>query len=195
MFAALRLGRQLALRAPPRPSSTAGPSRILLQSQLTLPRSFHATPPAFVTLNQSSKRKRNARRVAKSKSPLLNNSPQRKGVCIQVFTAKPKKPNSGKRKVARVKLSTGKTCQAYISGEGHNLQEHSVVLVRGGKAQLSHSHRRQKHKPISPFLVVKCLCSQESLSRHTLLPAVTIQLYQLPQPFPPPSEIHKRGGQ
>ncbi|KAF7293610.1 hypothetical protein MIND_01140200 [Mycena indigotica] len=113
MFAALRLGRQLALRAPPRPSSTAGPSRILLQSQLTLPRSFHATPPAFVTLNQSSKRKRNARRVAKSKSPLLNNSPQRKGVCIQVFTAKPKKPNSGKRKVARVKLSTGKTCQAY----------------------------------------------------------------------------------
>ncbi|KAJ7069882.1 ribosomal protein S12 [Mycena amicta] len=127
MLAALRLGvgRQLAFRAPP-----TFPSRIPCLS-----RAFHPSPPAFVTLNQSSKRKRNARRVAKSKSPLLNNSPQRKGVCVQVFTAKPKKPNSGKRKVARVKLSTGKTCQAYISGEGHNLQEHSVVLVRGGKAQ------------------------------------------------------------
>ncbi|KAJ7935532.1 ribosomal protein S12 [Mycena leptocephala] len=98
-------------------------------------RSFHASPTSLVTLNQACRRKRNNRRVQKSKSPLLNKCPQLKGVCSQVFTATPKKPNSGKRKVARVKLSTGKTCMAYIAGEGHNLQEHSVVLVRGGKAQ------------------------------------------------------------
>ncbi|KAJ6619483.1 37S ribosomal protein-like protein S12 [Mycena sp. CBHHK59/15] len=98
-------------------------------------RSFHASPPSFATLNQASRRKKNNRRVQKSRSPLLNKCPQLKGVCSQVFTATPKKPNSGKRKVARVKLSTGKSCMAYIAGEGHNLQEHSVVLVRGGRAQ------------------------------------------------------------
>ncbi|KAJ6508919.1 hypothetical protein C8R45DRAFT_1050830 [Mycena sanguinolenta] len=87
-----------------------------------------------MTLNQACRRKNN-RRVRKARSPLLDMAPQRKGVCSQVFTAKPKKPNSGKRKVARVKLSSGKTCMAYIAGEGHNLQEHSVVLVRGGRAQ------------------------------------------------------------
>ncbi|KAJ6584850.1 30S ribosomal protein S12 [Mycena capillaripes] len=98
-------------------------------------RSFHASPTSFVTLNQACRRKKHNRRIQKSRSPLLNKSPQLKGVCSQVFTATPKKPNSGKRKVARVKLSTGKTCMAYIAGEGHNLQEHSVVLVRGGRAQ------------------------------------------------------------
>nr|GAT58793.1 predicted protein [Mycena chlorophos] len=137
LSSALRLGsRQLAFRTAPK-AFTAGPSRILplVHQHILTTRSFHPTPPALVTLNQSCRRKRNARRVKKGASPLLNNAPQRKGVCIQVFTAKPKKPNSGKRKVARVKLSTGKTCQAYISGEGHNLQEHSVVLVRGGKTQ------------------------------------------------------------
>ncbi|KAG6917464.1 hypothetical protein DXG01_002441 [Tephrocybe rancida] len=85
-------------------------------------------------MNQAMKRKKPQKEI-KSKSPLLNNSPQRKGVCSQIFIAKPKKPNSAKRKVARVKLSTGKTLQAYIQGEGHNLQEHSVVLIRGGRAQ------------------------------------------------------------
>jgi len=72
---------------------------------------------------------------AKSKSPALKGGPQARGVCTRVFTVKPKKPNSALRKVARVKLSTGIEVTAYIPGEGHNLQEHSVVLVRGGKVK------------------------------------------------------------
>ncbi|KAK7048278.1 ribosomal protein S12/S23-domain-containing protein [Favolaschia claudopus] len=97
-------------------------------------RSFHPTPTPLMTLNQACRR-RNTKRFKKARSPLLGMCPQKKGVCSQVFTATPKKPNSGKRKVARVKLTSGKTCTAYIAGEGHNLQEHSVVLVRGGRAQ------------------------------------------------------------
>jgi len=69
----------------------------------------------------------------KSKSPALKAAPQARGVCTRVFTTTPKKPNSALRKVARVKLSTGIEVTAYIPGEGHNLQEHSVVLVRGGR--------------------------------------------------------------
>ncbi len=72
---------------------------------------------------------------AKSKSPALKGSPQVRGVCARVFTTTPKKPNSALRKVARVKLSTGVEVTAYIPGEGHNLQEHSVVLVRGGRVK------------------------------------------------------------
>jgi small subunit ribosomal protein S12 len=69
----------------------------------------------------------------KSKSPALADCPQRRGVCVRVYTQTPKKPNSALRKVARVKLTTGREITAYIGGEGHNLQEHSVVLVRGGR--------------------------------------------------------------
>lgn len=71
----------------------------------------------------------------KSKSPALGLSPQRRGVCVRVYTVTPKKPNSALRKVARVKLTGGKEVTAYIPGEGHNLQEHSIVLVRGGKVK------------------------------------------------------------
>ena len=71
----------------------------------------------------------------KSKCPALKGQPQARGVCTKVFTTTPKKPNSALRKVARVKLSTGFEVTAYIPGEGHNLQEHSVVLVRGGKVK------------------------------------------------------------
>jgi small subunit ribosomal protein S12 len=71
----------------------------------------------------------------KSKSPALKDKPQARGVCVRVFTVTPKKPNSALRKVARVKLSTGVEVTAYIGGEGHNLQEHSVVLVRGGRVK------------------------------------------------------------
>lgn len=71
----------------------------------------------------------------KSKSPALKGAPQARGVCTRVFTMTPRKPNSALRKVARVKLSTGIVVTAYIPGEGHNLQEHSVVLVRGGKVK------------------------------------------------------------
>lgn len=71
----------------------------------------------------------------KSKSPALQSCPQKRGVCVQVKTKTPKKPNSALRKVAWVKLSTGQEVIAYIGGEGHNLQEHSIVLVRGGRVK------------------------------------------------------------
>jgi small subunit ribosomal protein S12 len=73
--------------------------------------------------------------VTKSKSPAMQNSPQRRGVCTRVYTTTPKKPNSALRKVARVRLSSGMEVTAYIPGEGHNLQEHSIVLVRGGRVK------------------------------------------------------------
>ena len=73
--------------------------------------------------------------VSKTKSPALQNSPQKRGVCVRVFTQTPKKPNSALRKVARVRLSSGVEVTAYIPGVGHNLQEHSMVLVRGGRVK------------------------------------------------------------
>jgi small subunit ribosomal protein S12 len=75
------------------------------------------------------------RQTSRSKSPDLVSSPQRRGVCLRVFTATPKKPNSALRKVARVRLTNGREVNAYIPGVGHNLQEHSVVLVRGGRVK------------------------------------------------------------
>lgn len=75
------------------------------------------------------------RAVYKTKSPALKSSPQKRGVCTRVMTATPKKPNSALRKVARVRLVNGIEVTAYIPGEGHNLQEHSVVLVRGGRVK------------------------------------------------------------
>ena len=71
----------------------------------------------------------------RSKAPVLESCPQKRGVCVQVKTQTPKKPNSALRKVARVRLSNGKEITAYIPGEGHNLQEHSIVLVRGGRVR------------------------------------------------------------
>jgi small subunit ribosomal protein S12 len=73
--------------------------------------------------------------VKKSKAPALKGSPQRRGVCVRVYTTTPKKPNSALRKVARVRLTTGIEVTAYIPGIGHNLQEHSVVLIRGGRVK------------------------------------------------------------
>ena len=73
--------------------------------------------------------------TVKSKSPALVNCPQRRGVCVQVMTRTPKKPNSALRKVAKVRLTNGQEVIAYIPGEGHNLQEHSIVLVRGGRVK------------------------------------------------------------
>lgn len=71
--------------------------------------------------------------VVKSKSPALSSNPQKRGVCTRVYTTTPKKPNSALRKVARVRLTNGIEVSAYIPGEGHNLQEHSIVLIRGGR--------------------------------------------------------------
>ena len=73
--------------------------------------------------------------VSKTKSPALQNSPQKRGVCVRVFTQTPKKPNSALRKVAKVRLTNGFEVISYIGGEGHNLQEHSVVLIRGGRVK------------------------------------------------------------
>lgn len=86
------------------------------------------------TINQLIRRGRKAAR-SKSKSPALKSCPQRRGVCLQVKTKTPKKPNSALRKVAWVRLSNGYEVIAYIGGEGHNLQEHSIVLVRGGRVK------------------------------------------------------------
>ncbi|HHT9119275.1 MAG TPA: 30S ribosomal protein S12 [Candidatus Hypogeohydataceae bacterium YC41] len=86
------------------------------------------------TINQLVRKGREKVRK-KSKSPDLESCPQKRGVCLQVMTRTPKKPNSALRKVARVRLSNGREITAYIPGEGHNLQEHSIVLVRGGRVR------------------------------------------------------------
>ena len=86
------------------------------------------------TINQLIRRGRR-KTVYKSKSPVLDSCPAKRGVCLQVKTMTPKKPNSALRKIARVRLSNGKEITAYIPGEGHNLQEHSIVLVRGGRVR------------------------------------------------------------
>ncbi|MDZ7295463.1 MAG: 30S ribosomal protein S12 [candidate division KSB1 bacterium] len=86
------------------------------------------------TINQLVRHGRQ-RLVAKSKAPALTGSPQRRGVCTRVYTTTPKKPNSAMRKVARVRLTNGYEVTAYIPGEGHNLQEHSIVLIRGGRVK------------------------------------------------------------
>ena len=80
-------------------------------------------------------RKGRSPKVSKTKAPALKSNPQQRGVCTRVYTTTPKKPNSALRKVARVKLSNGVEVTAYIPGEGHNLQEHSIVLVRGGRVK------------------------------------------------------------
>jgi small subunit ribosomal protein S12 len=80
-------------------------------------------------------RKERAKVIVKTKSPALKECPQRRGVCTRVYTTTPKKPNSALRKVARVKLTNGIEVTSYIPGVGHNLQEHSVVLIRGGRVK------------------------------------------------------------
>ena len=92
------------------------------------------------TLNQlvdhrSLHKTKRTRKVRKSKVPALQGNPQKRGVCIRVYTTTPRKPNSALRKVARVRLTNGYEVTAYIGGEGHNLQEHSVVIIRGGSVK------------------------------------------------------------
>ncbi len=88
----------------------------------------------MATVNQLVRKPRQSKR-SKSNVPALEASPQKRGVCTRVYTTTPKKPNSALRKVARVRLTTGYEVASYIGGEGHNLQEHSVVLVRGGRVK------------------------------------------------------------
>ena len=86
------------------------------------------------TINQLI-RKPSAKVLKRNKVPALKSCPQKRGVCLRVYTTTPKKPNSALRKVARVKLTNGQEVTSYIPGEGHNLQEHSVVLIRGGRVK------------------------------------------------------------
>ncbi|UDF36922.1 UNVERIFIED_ORG: 30S ribosomal protein S12 [Shinella sp. XGS7] len=86
------------------------------------------------TINQLVRHGREAE-VTKSKSPAMQNCPQRRGVCTRVYTTTPKKPNSALRKVAKIRLTNGFEVIGYIPGEGHNLQEHSVVMIRGGRVK------------------------------------------------------------
>ena len=86
------------------------------------------------TINQLLKKPRIKRKYS-NKVPALEHQPQKRGVCVKVYTTTPKKPNSALRKVARVRLSNGHEVTAYIPGEGHNLQEHSVVFIRGGRVK------------------------------------------------------------
>ena len=88
----------------------------------------------MATVNQLVRSPR-SRKAEKSKVPALENCPQKRGVCTRVYTTTPKKPNSALRKVARVRLTNGFEVTSYIGGEGHNLQEHSVVLIRGGRVK------------------------------------------------------------
>lgn len=85
------------------------------------------------TLNQLCLNKTRKKKNKKCKTPALNNNPQKKGVCIKVFTRTPKKPNSALRKVVKLKLSTGRRVEAYVPGVGHSLHSYSVVLIRGGR--------------------------------------------------------------
>jgi small subunit ribosomal protein S12 len=87
----------------------------------------------MLTKNQLCKKKSRKKKIFKIKSPVLKNKPQAKGVCIKIFNRTPKKPNSALRKVAKVKLASGKKVDCYIPGEGHTLQPFSIVLLRGGR--------------------------------------------------------------
>lgn len=88
----------------------------------------------MATINQLVRKKRVSKSV-KSNVPALDSSPQKRGVCTRVYTTTPKKPNSALRKLCRVRLTNGHEVSSYIGGEGHNLQEHSVVLIRGGRVK------------------------------------------------------------
>ncbi|KOS22847.1 37S ribosomal protein S12 [Escovopsis weberi] len=131
-LSAPRPSPSLSLSLSPSPSSLSTRSPILSAAA-----AFSSTPPARATLNQVLRGIRKGKRARHAVSPALSNThcPALKGVCLRVGVVRPKKPNSGERKTARVKLSSGAVVTAYIPGEGHNIQQHSVVLVRGGRAQ------------------------------------------------------------
>lgn len=88
----------------------------------------------MITINQLLKKQKRVRKQPKVKSTALEKCPQKKGICVKVMEKKPKKPNSARRKVVKVRLSTGRQVNVHIPGEGHNLQTHSIVLIRGGRS-------------------------------------------------------------
>ena len=122
------------VRAPARPITLQGPARrSVLKSHSRTP-IVNEEVRRVPTIQQLVRQGRSSK-FTKTKTPALKGSPQRRGVCTRVYTTTPKKPNSALRKVARVRLSSGVEVTAYIPGEGHNLQEHSIVLVRGGRVR------------------------------------------------------------
>jgi len=110
------------------------PENILLVPAIWRFFHFFSDTDFMPTINQLVRKPRE-RIIEKSKSPALKNCPQKRGVCTRVYTTTPKKPNSALRKVAKVRLTNGFEVISYIGGEGHNLQEHSVVLIRGGRVK------------------------------------------------------------
>jgi small subunit ribosomal protein S12 len=123
-----QLGREDGCRIRGDPAASAAISAASAIFRLKRLGTFFSMP----TINQLVRHGREVEKT-KSKSPAMQNSPQRRGVCTRVYTTTPKKPNSALRKVAKVRLTNGLEVISYIGGEGHNLQEHSVVLVRGGR--------------------------------------------------------------
>ena len=117
------------------PQTTTTPTPIPPGHHHPLPRPFTTTPHPSATLMQVLRHPRKPQRARHPVSPALVNRPHMKAVCLKVSTMNPKKPNSAERKVAKVRLSSGRVVTCYISGEGHNVQQHSVVLVRGGRSQ------------------------------------------------------------
>jgi small subunit ribosomal protein S12 len=120
----------LAIISPPADRVSALSAVFCALFENTLRRTGKPVP----TVNQLVRKGRSTPK-AKTKTPALRGAPQKRGVCTRVFTVTPKKPNSALRKVARVRLTNGMEVTTYIPGEGHNLQEHSVVLVRGGRVK------------------------------------------------------------
>lgn len=119
----LRITTKLAARRPPATFNT------------TTTRLFSSTPFRPATLNQVRHNPRQPKKARRPISPAMRDRPEMKGVCLKVGITKPKKPNSGQRKTAKVRLSSGRIVSCYIPGEGHNVQQHSVVMVRGGRSQ------------------------------------------------------------
>ena len=127
---------KLFTRLPLRPLRTFTPTlRTFRPIQPVAP--FHSSPSTSATYNQVMRGCRKPQPPRKKISPALVDRPHMKGVCLRVGITKPKKPNSGERKTCRVRLSNGKEVSAYIGGEGHNVQQHSVVLLRGGELNSS----------------------------------------------------------
>lgn len=125
--------RSLSLRSATAASSS---SSIASSSRLSIPsHCFSTSSPSQVTYRQVLRGARKPHRPPVNRTPALEGAPFVKGVCSKIFTTKPKKPNSAIRKCARVRCSNGRFVTAYIPGEGHNLQEHSIVLLRGGRVQ------------------------------------------------------------
>lgn len=123
----------LANQSPP--SCISRPNQLSPLSQPQPRRAFTHSSIHRATLMQVVRGCRKPQPIRKKTSPALVNRPEMQGVCLRVTITKPKKPNSGERKIARVRLSSGRIVTAYIPGEGHNVQQHSVVLLRGGRAQ------------------------------------------------------------